>query len=153
MKNYIETRLVQAKPMTRGEYNEYRGWEPPAGEDQTVDGYLVVQGGIETWTPACVFNKNFLEVDPNEKLPSGVSIGKGMVKDFIKEKHVTTLGDKTTLVRVVLVNGFEIIETSACVDKANYCEDLGAKICMDKIEDKIWGYLGFLLQTAYCGVK
>ena len=76
-----------------------------------------------------------------------------MVDDFIKETHASTLGDRTTLVRCVLVNGFEIIETSACVDPLNYNEYMGAEICMKKIKDKIWYLLGFLLHTAWRGIK
>ena len=76
-----------------------------------------------------------------------------MVDDFIKEVHVSTLGDKTTLVRAILVNGFEIVESTGCVDKANYSEDIGTEICLNKIKDKIWYLLGFLLQTAYNGVN
>ena len=95
---------------------------------------------------------NILEVEDNPKLPSGVSIGPKMVENFIKEKHISTIGDKTTLVRVVLKNGFEIIESSSCVDKDNYNEEIGAECCMKKIKDKIWMLLGFLLQTAYKGV-
>ena len=48
----------------------------------------------------------------------------------------------------VLRNGFEIIETSTCVDA-----QLGEEICMKKIKDKIWYLLGFLLQTAWHGIK
>ncbi|UBL06826.1 hypothetical protein KLF33_15990 (plasmid) [Clostridium perfringens] len=76
-----------------------------------------------------------------------------MVDGFIKEVHVSTLGDKTTLVRAILVNGFEIVESTGCVDKVNYSEDIGAEICLNKIKDKIWYLLGFLLQTAYNGVN
>ncbi|MDU2660038.1 MAG: Gp49 family protein, partial [Clostridioides difficile] len=49
--------------------------------------------------------------------------------------------------------GFEIVESTGCVDKANYSEDIGAEICLNKIKDKIWYLLGFLLQTAFEGVK
>ena len=41
MQTYIGTKLVKMQPMTRGEYNAFRGWTPPAGEEQDVDGYLV----------------------------------------------------------------------------------------------------------------
>ena len=75
-----------------------------------------------------------------------------MVDEFIVEKHVTTMGDKCTVVRAVLRNGFEIVESSACVSPENYDEELGAKICMKKIEDKVWFLLGFLLQTAVNGI-
>lgn len=35
----------------------------------------------------------------------------------------------------MLRNGFEIIETSACVDAQNYDQKLGEEICMKKIKD------------------
>ncbi|MSS89687.1 hypothetical protein FYJ45_27295, partial [Eisenbergiella tayi] len=35
----------------------------------------------------------------------------------------------------------------------NYSEELGAEICMGKIKDKIWELLGFLLQTAWHGIR
>jgi hypothetical protein len=154
MNYYIGTTLVKAKPMTRGEYNQFRGWEAPKGEDQTIEGYLVKdETGYVSWRPGCQFDKYYLKVDENKNLPSGISIGSQMIENFIKEKHVTTIGEKTTLVRVVLINGFEIIESSACVDKANYSEEIGAECCMEKINDKIWYLLGFLLQTAVGGIK
>ncbi|HHD2785048.1 TPA: Gp49 family protein [Clostridium perfringens] len=154
MNSYISTKLVKAKPMTRGEYNKFRGWEAPQGEDQTIDGYMIqYEDGYISWCPGCQFKNQYLKVDDNKNLPSGVSIGPKMVDDFIKEVHVSTLGDKTTLVRAVLVNGFELVESTGCVDKANYSEEIGAEICLKKIKDKIWYLLGFLLQTAYKGVK
>ena len=154
MQKYISTKLVKAKPMTRGEYNKYRGLEAPNGEDQTIDGYMIqYDDGYISWCPKYQFDKQYLKVDDNKRLPSGVSIGSKMVDDFIKEVHVSTIGDKTTLVRAILVNGFEIVESTGCVDKDNYDEQIGAEICLEKIKDKIWNLLGFLLQTAYCGVK
>lgn len=69
------------------------------------------------------------------------------------KKTKATVGYKTTMVRCVLRNGFEIIETSACVDAQNYDQKLGEEICMKKIKDKIWYLLGFLLQTAWHGIK
>lgn len=41
MTRHIGTKEVSLVPMDRGAYNTYRGWEPPAGEDQAVAGYLV----------------------------------------------------------------------------------------------------------------
>ena len=76
-----------------------------------------------------------------------------MVNDFISYIEASTVGYKTTMVRCVLRNGFEIIETSACVDARNYDQKLGEEICMKKIKDKIWYLLGFLLQTAWHGIK
>jgi hypothetical protein len=60
---------------------------------------------------------------------------------------VTKLGEKTTVVCVTLPNGFEIIESSSCVDPANYDYELGESIAMKRIEDKIWMLEGYLLQS------
>ena len=85
--------------------------------------------------------------------PDQPSISQKMVDDFIAEVHVTTLGEKTTVVRVVLVNGFEIVEASSCVSPENYSEEMGKEICLERIKGKVWMLLGFLLQTGVSGVK
>ena len=41
MKTYIGVKIVKAKPMTRKEYNDYRGWDLPADENGSDEGYLV----------------------------------------------------------------------------------------------------------------
>lgn len=154
MNKYIGSKLIEAKEMNLGDYNKYRGWNIPDDENPLREGYLVkYSDSYVSWSPKEIFEEAYLKVDDNKNLPSGVSVGQQMVDDFIKETHVSTIGTKTTLVRVVLVNGFEIIESSACVDVKNYNEELGAKICLNKIKDKIWYLLGFLLQTAYEGIK
>ena len=33
MKDYIEVKVVEAEPMSRGEYNAYRGWKIPSDEN------------------------------------------------------------------------------------------------------------------------
>lgn len=63
------------------------------------------------------------------------------------------MGNKCTVVRAILRNGFEIVESSACVSEENYDEEMGTQICLSKIKDKVWLLLGFLLQTAIHGVK
>lgn len=35
----------------------------------------------------------------------------------------------------------------------NYSEEIGQEACMEKIRDRIWNLLGFLLQTAWMGVR
>lgn len=154
MKKYIGTKLIEAEPMTRGEYNEYRGWTIPADENPADEGYLVrYSDSYVSWSPKEVFDKAYLVVDDNENLPSGVSIGQRMVDEFISYTDTRTMGDRTTVVRCVLRNGFEIVESSSCVDPKNYSEQMGHDICMNKIKDKIWELLGFLLQTAWCGIQ
>lgn len=119
------------------------------------DGYKVVYpDGYTSWSPTDVFERAYLPLSINSHLNTDKpSIGQEMVDDFIAHTEVQTLGDKTTVVRAVLRNGFELVESSSCVSKENYSEELGAQICMKKIKDKVWFLLGFLLQTAVHGVK
>ena len=56
MKQYIGTKIVKAEPMTRGDYNNYRGWQIPADEDPTDEGYLMeYENGHEQWLPKEMF--------------------------------------------------------------------------------------------------
>jgi hypothetical protein len=47
MEQYIGTKLVNAKPMNRQDYNDLRGWVLPEDEDGSDEGYLVqyIDGG------------------------------------------------------------------------------------------------------------
>lgn len=40
MKQYIGIKVVAARPMTRGDYNIFRGWQIPADEDPADEGYV-----------------------------------------------------------------------------------------------------------------
>lgn len=139
MVRYIGTKLIEAIPAQKN------------GED----GYKVVYpDGYNSWSPADVFERAYLPLSINTRLNTDKpSIDQEMVDDFIAHTEVQTLGDKTTVVRAVLRNGFELVESFSCVSKENYSEELGAQICMKKIKDKVWFLLGFLLQTAVHGVK
>lgn len=70
MKRYIGTKLINAKPMTRQAYNDFRGWTLPADENGADEGYLVeyVDGGkgntdhyagYVSWSPADVFERAY----------------------------------------------------------------------------------------------
>ena len=60
----------------------------------------------------------------------------------------TTVFDKCTIVAVQLKNGFVLVESSACVDKANYNQELGEQICLDRIKSKLWELEGYALQKS-----
>lgn len=48
--------------MTRGEYNEYRGWTIPADENPDDNGYLIkYSDGYESWSPEKQFNEAYRE--------------------------------------------------------------------------------------------
>lgn len=60
----------------------------------------------------------------------------------------TKMGDKTTVVHATLPNGFELVETSGCVDPKNYNHDLGVAVCKRRLVDKVWLLEGYRLQSA-----
>lgn len=154
MDKYIGTKLIEAEPMSLGDYNKFKGWTIPANENPKKEGYKVkYSDDYISWSPKEVFEKAYMKVEANENLKSDISISQKMVDDFIKEIKVDTVGEKTTIVRAILKNGFELVEASSCVDKENYEETMGAAICMKKIKDKVWFLLGFLLQTAKNGIN
>lgn len=54
--SYIGTKRIDAEPMTRGDYNKYRGWTIPTDENPTDEGYLVrYSDGYESWSPKATF--------------------------------------------------------------------------------------------------
>lgn len=58
MKSYLGVKLVKAKPMGRGEYNELRGWTTPADENPADEGYLVqYPDGYISWCPTKQFEE------------------------------------------------------------------------------------------------
>ena len=72
-KTYEGTKRVHARPMNRGDYNTYRGWEVPADENPADDGYLVEyldggkpnhpgHAGYISWSPKDVFERAYCEV-------------------------------------------------------------------------------------------
>lgn len=72
MKTYIGTKIIQAEPMTRAEYNAYRNWALPENEDGTDEGYLVeyTDGGKAndsrhvgyiSWSPKAQFDNAYRE--------------------------------------------------------------------------------------------
>ena len=79
MRKFIGTKVINAKPMTRLEYNQFRGWDFPSNENGADAGYLVeyVDGGkpntdqfagYVSWSPAEQFENAYRET-------SGMSFG------------------------------------------------------------------------------
>ena len=52
------------QPMTRLEYNQFRGWTLPEGEDPNDPGYLMDFGFHTAWWPADVVDKAFVMLPP-----------------------------------------------------------------------------------------
>ena len=83
MKKYVGVKLIEAKPMTRGDYNNYRGWTIPKDEDPKDEGYLVkYSNDYESWSPKNPFDESYREYDANA-LPQTAL---GMISRDYKER-------------------------------------------------------------------
>lgn len=153
MRNYISVDMVKATPAVAIDGRLYvMGNQLPAGKEIEHGYKLLFDNGAESFCSDADFETFFLPLDVNENLKTDKpSISEKMVDNFIARFYATTVGDKTTVVRAVLVNGFEIVESSSCVSPENYDEEIGKEICIGKIKDKVWELLGFLLATAVNG--
>lgn len=60
--NLYRSKKIEAEPMTRGDYNTYRGWQIPTDENPADEGYHVKHAdGHESWSPKEDFENTFLE--------------------------------------------------------------------------------------------
>lgn len=75
-KRYVGTKTIDARPMTRKAYNDYRGWALPADENGDDAGFLVEyadggksndsrHAGYISWSPADVFERTYKETSAN----------------------------------------------------------------------------------------
>lgn len=73
MKTYIGTKIINARPMSRANYNTFRGWELPADENGNDEGYLVeytdggkpntlTYKGYVSWSPKDIFERSYKEL-------------------------------------------------------------------------------------------
>lgn len=53
-----------------------------------------------------------------------------------------------TLCVIILENGFKVEGVSACVDPANYNEEIGRKCAYENAFEKIWQLEGYMLRQA-----
>lgn len=156
MKQYIGTKLIEAEKAYRvdGKTVVLPDDGVPCGS-KVERGYKVrYADGYESFSPQGVFESAYLPLEVNGMLKTKApSISAEMVERFIDHHETVTMGGKTTVVRAVLKNGFVIVESSSCVSAENYDEKLGEEVCMERIMNKVWELLGFLLQTAVGGVS
>lgn len=101
MKRYIGTKIINATPVNRADYNTFRGWTLPADENGADEGYLVEYmdggkpntphyAGYVSWSPKAQFDAAYRETEgltfgmAIEALKSGQKVaragwnGKGM---------------------------------------------------------------------------
>lgn len=82
MQRCIGTKMINACPMTRIDYNILRGWALPSDENGEDDGYLVeyLDGGVAnhpafrgyiSWSPADVFERSY---QPTSRMSFGHAV-------------------------------------------------------------------------------
>ena len=148
MKNYIGVKIVQANPVTKLNGIIYKVGSPiPRCMGHREEGYEVIYpDGYKSFSPKAVFEKAYMEITGKDN-----KVSQADVESFIVETTDMIIGEKTTVVQATLKNGFTITESSSCVDPSNFDHEIGKEICLERIEDKVWNLLGFLLQSGICG--
>lgn len=65
-------------------------------------------------------------------------VTQSQVDEILKKSEivVNTLWGKCTVMAAQLPNGFTIVEHSGCVDPTNYDEEIGKKICLERIKNE-----------------
>lgn len=135
-KPYLSAIQVYAKPETVRDEPGYRvsfsdGW----GEDLY-------------WMPKDQFEAHYFPIKDEDKL------NLDDISHMVTESNIDTmtLGSKTTVVQMTLPTGFVYTESSSCVDPKNYDAVIGKKCCLDRMTNKLWQHLGFVLQWARHGL-
>lgn len=144
----IGIKMVELQPMCAGEA-QYKGYKTN-GHEGNDEGYEVTYpDGYKSWCPKEVADAAYFKLDKNG---DGSCITTNDVIQFVPSYKATTFGEKTTVLHVKTITGFELVETSSCVDPKNYSQKLGEKYALEKVHSKVWDYLGFVLQWAKNGL-
>lgn len=63
--------------------------------------------------------------------------------------HIYDEFDNCTVVVMQLPNGYVLVESSGCIDPAEYDHDLGVDCCMKALERRVWQLEGYLGKQAF----
>lgn len=154
MKKYIGVKMVSATPAIRKGGKVYEADENfhpiesfPRSMEPEEKGYKVVYpDGYTSWSPKQAFEDAYYPLSDETK------ITESDVDNFIIPNVGTRMGAKTTVVMDTTLTGFDTVGVSACVDPANYNQEIGEKYAREDIKSKVWGHLGFVLQWAKNGL-
>lgn len=144
----IGIKIVDLQPMCAGEA-QYRGYKTNDKEGNDKGYEVTYPDGYKSWCPKDIADNAYFKLDEKN---DGTSITMDDVTRFVPSYKATTLGEKTTVLHAKTITGFELVESSACVDPKNYSQNLGEEYAMEKVHSKIWDYLGFVLQWAKNGL-
>lgn len=63
MEKFIGIKKIEAEPMTRGEYNKFRGWTIPEDENPSDEGYIVkYSDDYVSWSPKSAFEEAYSKI-------------------------------------------------------------------------------------------
>ena len=140
IKNYISVKMIKAEPC--------KAWKDFKSHMTGDEGYKIYYpDGYVSWCPKDIFEAQYLELEKEN------TISQSDVDNFISKVEAIKMGDKTTVVQATFKNGFSMVSGSSCVESKNFDMEIGKQCCMEKIKDHVWGFLGFLLQSAKNGFK
>lgn len=89
MKKYIGVKQVEAKTITRGDYNDYRGWTVPANENPNDEGYLVKHSeNYVSWIAKDEFEKTYNVVGVRSLNDSALLMVSTDYKDRFKAEYI-----------------------------------------------------------------
>jgi hypothetical protein len=82
-------------------------------------------------------------------MPNENTITQKQINDLFEDSYITedVRFNKCVVLTCQLQNGFIIVESSACVDAANFDIEIGRKICIERIKNKLWELEGYKLQS------
>jgi len=92
-----------------------------------------------------------MELITNDKLDEMLAaspaerVTKEYMESRIVSKDFTRMGETVTHCRIILDNGYSVSGESACVNAANYNQQIGEKIAYDNAFRQLWPLFGFLL--------
>lgn len=150
MEKFVCLKITKAEPMTWGEFIKQCDFNPeakvPEGDMLAEAGYMIDEGDRYSWQDKASFEEQHLvKLDDHNKITEEIveaSVDKWQhtVMD-VEGQH------KTVIVMAILKNGFVIVESSSCVDPANFDFNIGFNSCVNRIYNKIWELTGFILQS------
>lgn len=145
----IGVKMVDIVPMSAFEAIE-KGYRVNKASLSDMGYEITYPDGYKSWCPKDVADAAYFCLSPEN---DGTKILEQDVDNFITAKRGNRIGNKTTLMSLLTITGYECYGLSACVDVDNYNQEVGEKFALEKAKDAIWNGLGFVLQWAKYGIK
>lgn len=149
MQEFIGVKRLKAKPMTREEYNELRGWTVPADENPDDEGYLVeyldggkanVPGfdGYVSWSPRDVFERSYRPADSRIGFAVSCEVS-AFLRDVADRAMMSDGGIESAVVIYGTYGGVFRVESTESGVEALGVMQIGQKTMLDAIVKPLEG--------------